>query len=74
MPRRYWLVKCEPSRFSFDAKWKPELPGFVSLADLRANSGLADMKVVQHGQRLSIQPVTPAEWAEVCRMGGLKRP
>jgi predicted RNA-binding protein with PUA-like domain len=25
-----------------------------------------------HFPRLSVQPVTPAEWKEVCRMGGLK--
>ncbi len=29
------------------------------------------MKVVQKGQRLSIQPVTEKEWKRVCRMGGV---
>ena len=29
------------------------------------------MKVVQRGQRLSIQPVTKKEWNEVCKMGGV---
>jgi predicted RNA-binding protein with PUA-like domain len=29
------------------------------------------MRVVQKGQRLSIQPVVEAEWHEVCRMGGI---
>ena len=31
-----------------------------------------NMKVVQKGQRLSIQPVTEAQWQEVCRMGGVE--
>ena len=29
------------------------------------------MKVVQRGQRLSIQPVAKKEWNEVCKMGGV---
>ena len=44
---------------------------FVHLADLKANKKLEEMKVVQRGQRLSIQPVTKKEWDEVCKMGGL---
>jgi predicted RNA-binding protein with PUA-like domain len=27
--------------------------------------------VLVKNSRLSVQPVTPEEWAEVCRMGGL---
>jgi predicted RNA-binding protein with PUA-like domain len=44
----------------------------VSLAALKENGQLAKMLVVQRGQRLSIQPVTRAEWVEVLRMGGLE--
>jgi predicted RNA-binding protein with PUA-like domain len=29
------------------------------------------MKVVQRGQRLSVQPVTPEEFEIVCDMGGI---
>jgi predicted RNA-binding protein with PUA-like domain len=46
------------------------LPISVSIAALNATPALAQMAVVQRGQRLSVQPVTPAEWAEVLRMGG----
>ena len=63
--------ECEFMMFSFDVKWKKQLD-HVHLADLKGNRKLTDMKVVQKGQRLSIQPVTRAEWREVCRMGGLK--
>ena len=38
---------------------------------MRANKKLASMALVQRGQRLSVQPVTPAEWREVLRMGGI---
>jgi predicted RNA-binding protein with PUA-like domain len=42
----------------------------VSLAAVKANSKLAKMSLVT-SMRLSVQPVTLQEWAEVCRMGGL---
>jgi len=37
----------------------------VSLADLRAVPELADMRVLQRGNRLSITPVTAAEWERI---------
>jgi predicted RNA-binding protein with PUA-like domain len=46
------------------------LPKPVTLAAVKATPKLADM-VLARNARLSVQPVTPAEWAEVCRMGGL---
>ena len=61
----------DPRWFSFDVKWKRAMKNFVHLKDLKANGKLAAMKVVQRGQRLSIQPVTAGEWRAVCRMGGL---
>ena len=37
----------------------------VSLADLRAVPELADMRALQRGNRLSITPVTAAEWERI---------
>jgi predicted RNA-binding protein with PUA-like domain len=34
----------------------------VSIAELREHKALADMVVLQRGNRLSITPVTPAQW------------
>jgi predicted RNA-binding protein with PUA-like domain len=34
----------------------------VSIAELREHKSLADMAVLRRGNRLSITPVTPAEW------------
>jgi predicted RNA-binding protein with PUA-like domain len=42
----------------------------VSLKDIKANPRLASMSLVT-SFRLSVQPVTEAEWTEVCRMGGI---
>ncbi len=47
-----------------------DMPKPVSLADAKANPKLAKMALVTSA-RLSVQPVTPDEWKEVCRMGGL---
>ena len=47
------------------------LPKFVPLERLKAEPALAEMLVVQRGQRLSIQPVTEREWRAVLALGGL---
>ncbi len=46
------------------------MPRPVSLVAIKDNPKLAKMMLVVNS-RLSVQPVTAAEWAEVCRMGGL---
>ena len=58
-------------------KWKcvdvralERVPRPVTLADAKANPRLADMALVKTA-RLSVQPVTDEEWAEVCRMAGV---
>ena len=48
-----------------------DMPNPVTLADVKANPKLKAMSLVT-SFRLSVQPVTDAEWKEVCRMGGLK--
>jgi predicted RNA-binding protein with PUA-like domain len=60
----------------FDAKSNPAQPRWVhvdvqlvrktrllGLAEMRAAPELATMQVLQRGNRLSITPVSPAEWA-----------
>ena len=47
-----------------------DMPKPVTLAAAKANTKLAEMALVRTA-RLSVQPVTPDEWKEVCRMGGL---
>ena len=37
----------------------------LALAEMRAAPALASMQVLQRGNRLSITPVTPAEWRAV---------
>lgn len=65
----------------FDAKSSPEQPRWLqidvratrktrllTLPQLRVEPELASMVILQRGSRLSITPVTPAEWAVVMRL------
>jgi predicted RNA-binding protein with PUA-like domain len=47
-----------------------KLPRAVTLAEVKADKRLAEMALVRLG-RLSVQPVTEAEWKAVSKMGGL---
>lgn len=53
-----------------DFKAVKPLPKPVTLAQVKAEPKLAEMSLVK-SFRLSVQPVTDAEWDIVCRMGGL---
>ena len=46
-----------------------ELKAPVTLAAMKANPKLAELKVIRQG-RLSVSPVTDAEWAEILGMAG----
>ena len=54
-----------------DVKAIEAMPKPVALEAIRKEPKLKDMVLV-HNARLSVQPVTDAEWKLVCRMGGLK--
>ncbi len=47
------------------------VPNPVTLDDIKAEEKLADMVLVNNS-RLSVQPVTAAEWKRIRKMGGLK--
>jgi predicted RNA-binding protein with PUA-like domain len=47
-----------------------DMPKPVTLAQVKATPKLAEMSLVK-SFRLSVQPVTAAEWKIVCKMGGL---
>ena len=52
-----------------DIKLVKEFKTPVTLAEIKANSKLKNMKLLQRGQRLSVMPVTKAEWDEILKMG-----
>src|SRR5215471_10162476 len=54
-----------------DVKAVEPLPKPVTLAAIKAEARLKEMSLVKYS-RLSVQPVTAAEWKIVCHMGGKK--
>jgi predicted RNA-binding protein with PUA-like domain len=62
----------DPRWYMVDVQGVEALPAIVTLPELKANPRLAAMKLVQKGQRLSVQPVTAEEYAEVLRMAKAK--
>jgi predicted RNA-binding protein with PUA-like domain len=71
--REHYPDPTDPTgRFSVvDVKAIEPLPKPVTLAQIKAEPRLKDMVLVKLS-RLSVQPVTDAEWKIVCRMGELK--
>ena len=79
-------TQFDPGSEYFDAGSKPEDPrwlhvrvGFVErfaevvpLEVLRNDAALAGMALLQRGQRLSVQPVSPAHFARVLALAGAK--
>jgi len=72
------VALAHPDQTDDTGKWQcvdvravEPMPRAVTLEDVKANRRLSEMSLVK-SFRLSVQPVTDAEWAEVCRMGGLK--
>ncbi|HXO42314.1 MAG TPA: EVE domain-containing protein [Thermoanaerobaculia bacterium] len=58
-----------PTWYAVDIRFVEKFPGIVPLATLKATPGLADMRVVQKGSRLSVQPVTAREFEIVRELG-----
>ena len=58
-----------PIWFMVDIKVKEEFKKPVALEAIKSNNKLKEMKLVQRGNRLSVMPVSPDEFNEICRMG-----
>ncbi len=57
-----------PRWLCVDVAFVRKLPRVIELSELKANPALADMMVTRRGARLSIQPVTKAEYETVLAM------
>lgn len=71
------IAPSHPDSTSDDPRWdcvdlravRP-LPRKVTLEQIKSDPRLADMALVRFS-RLSVQPVTAAEWAIICNLAGL---
>ncbi|MCL4140439.1 UNVERIFIED_CONTAM: hypothetical protein GTU68_014156 [Idotea baltica] len=61
-------TKESPRWFSPDLKFKKKFAELVPLDDLRGEKKLANMKLLQKGSRLSVIPVTEAEFDHVLKI------
>ena len=73
----------DPEHAGYDPRSRPDSPTWVAvavrgverfpevvpLAALRADPGAATLQVLRRGNRLSVTPVTEAEWTAVCALG-----
>ena len=69
---RYFDPKSDPGNptwFSVEICFMEKFQRTVSLDELKGAPGLESMEVTRKGSRLSIQPVTPAEFRIVSRLG-----
>lgn len=79
-------TQFDPASGYFDAKASPEYPRWMlvdvratsktrllGLAEMRAAAGLEDILVFRRGNRLSITPVTPAQWRCVIQLLGKEK-
>ncbi len=71
------IATVHPDPTTDDPRWEcvdiraiNPVPTPVTLAQIKAEPRLAEMALVRQS-RLSVQPVTAAEWAQVCAMAGV---
>lgn len=62
----------KPTWFMVDVRWTQTFSHPVTREALAADPETAGMTLLQRGSRLSIQPVTEAEWTAVHRLAGVK--
>jgi predicted RNA-binding protein with PUA-like domain len=67
-------TKDAPIWYMVDIAFVERFPGIVPLETLKSAKGLEDMVVTRKGSRLSVQPVTRAEYAVVVKLGRRAQP
>ncbi len=72
-------AEIHPDSTTDDERWECvdvravcDMPEPVTLDRIKAEPKLAEMVLVKN-TRLSVQPVTKAEWTRICKLGGLDR-
>jgi predicted RNA-binding protein with PUA-like domain len=66
-------TRDDPRWSSLEVSFHQAFRRLVSLPDLRACAALKEMLILRPGNRLSVTPVTAAEFQAIAGLGGLKR-
>lgn len=62
-------TKEKPRWFLINVKFKQQFKNYISLDVLKEQAKLKEMKILQKGNRLSITPVTKAEFDHIFKLG-----
>ncbi|WP_041382589.1 EVE domain-containing protein [Spiribacter curvatus] len=68
---KYYDPKSDPDHprwLMVDVRYIRHLDRLITLAELKADPALADMRLVQRGNRLSVMPVSEVEWQHILDM------
>ena len=68
---KYYDPKSRPEKplwYMVDVRFERRFPRVVALSALRANPALKEMRLLRRGNRLSVMPVTAAEWRAILKM------
>ncbi|WP_126452780.1 EVE domain-containing protein [Sulfuriflexus mobilis] len=69
--QKYFDPKSNPAKprwYMVDVRYKRKLKRTITLAEIKTEKTLKNMKLVQRGNRLSIMPVSKAEWHHILKM------
>ncbi len=61
----------KPIWYCVDVAFRKKAKRFVPLSEMRADTELTSMVVLQRGSRLSVQLVSEAHFSHICRLAGL---
>jgi predicted RNA-binding protein with PUA-like domain len=70
---KYYDPKSTPEKprwFMVDVEFVSIFPEVISLAQIRQTPALEGMRLLQKGNRLSIMPVSVAEFRTICKLAG----
>jgi predicted RNA-binding protein with PUA-like domain len=59
----------DPRWYAVDIRFETKFAREVTLPELREARPLAEMMLLRRGSRLSVQPVTAAQWKQILKMG-----
>jgi predicted RNA-binding protein with PUA-like domain len=59
----------DPRWYAVDIRFESKFARQVTLPELRATPALGEMVLLRRGSRLSVQPVTAAEWKQIVKLG-----
>ena len=67
-------TRDKPTWDCVEVEYVATLPHFVAMDRIRAESSLADMLLLRRGMRLSVQPITEAQYNAIVALGQLAPP